>query len=103
MIDQQLGLQLHDRATRGLVLSKVESVQLEQWYAEQDALEIQELGLEQVASPTTSIQTQIEATLRQIAALTQQIQQMILENQQLKKQNEQLSVQVARLYGSQAA
>lgn len=78
MIDQQLGLQLHDRSTRGLALSKAESTQLEQWYAEQDALEARELGLEQVSSSSTSIQAQIEATLQQIAALTQQIQQMIL-------------------------
>ena len=103
MIDQQLGLELHDRFTRGLSLTKSEHLQLEQWYVEQDSLEAQDLNLSETPTSVLSLQVQVEAALHQITLLTQQIQQIISDNQQLKIKNEQLSIQVAQLYGSKAA
>lgn len=39
MKEDNVAMQLHDRATRGETLSPEEQVQLAEWYSRQDALE----------------------------------------------------------------
>ena len=44
MVSDELGKQLHDRATRGEALSPEEQAQLKDWYATQDRAEADQLG-----------------------------------------------------------
>ena len=45
MVSDDFIKQLHDRATRGEILSAEEQKQLENWYASQDSAESKALGL----------------------------------------------------------
>jgi hypothetical protein len=45
MISDELGYQLHDRATHGEELAKEDQARLEAWYAAQDCAEMEQLGL----------------------------------------------------------
>jgi len=60
MSTDELVKQLHDKATRGIVLSTIEQAQLDAWYAQQD----QEEGalLTQTSPPGTlvALQTQVD-------------------------------------------
>jgi len=47
MVSDEIGKQLHNRATRGEVLSAEEQAHLEEWYATQDRAEADQLGLEE--------------------------------------------------------
>jgi len=60
MVSDELGKQLHDRATRGQDLSPEEQAQLVAWYAAQDRAEMADLGLP-AAEHTESLQAQINA------------------------------------------
>lgn len=85
MISDQLGVSLHDKATRGMALSELEQQQLEQWYAEKDGEDSSIL-----AKPTsfsdTSLQTKIDATLMQIGVMAKRLQEMVLENQSIRQE-----------------
>ena len=45
VVDEELGRQLHDRATRGEELSKEDQMLLEAWYEAQDHVEMKSLNL----------------------------------------------------------
>jgi hypothetical protein len=45
VVDEELGRQLHDRATRGEELSKEDQILLEAWYEAQDRVEMKSLNL----------------------------------------------------------
>ncbi len=74
------GQQLHDRATRGEVLSADERTRLEEWYARLDDEEGAARAGAVPPSSITVLQAQIEATVAQLAAVTQHIQALSAEN-----------------------
>jgi hypothetical protein len=45
VVNDKLGRQLHDRATRGEELSKEDQILLEAWYEAQDRVEMKSLNL----------------------------------------------------------
>ncbi len=85
MVSDELGKQLHDRATRGHALTAEEQAQLEVWYAAQDRAERAVL---RVPKPdiTVSLQAQIDAVLVRLAATTQRIQELTEENKALRRE-----------------
>lgn len=102
MVSDELGKQLHDRATRGEALSIEERAQLEAWYAEKDRAEVL---LQRTASSVsqTSLQTEIDSVLHQITSAAQRIQDIAHQNELLRGEIarfrrqllQQASVQVA--------
>ena len=84
---------LHDRATRGQILARDEQAELEAWYAQQDAEEDRLLGTQKATlAAKSTLQEQIEATLKQLAIVTQRIQELTHENEYLRKtQNQQIA------------
>ncbi len=92
----QLGLQLHDRATRGESLTVEETLQLEAWYAQRDAIEHQQLIIN--VAPTANLaplKAQIEALLLQLTSMTQRIQQIASANEVLRQENAALRQQLS--------
>ncbi len=79
-----IGKDLHDRATRGESLSPDERRRLEAWYAAHDAAEARDLAAEDAQHK--SLEAQIKATLSQITRVTQQLQDGIAENAALRKE-----------------
>jgi chromosome segregation ATPase len=93
----ELGMQLHDRFTRGQVLSAEEQEQLERWYQQQDAEEDKQLI---PASPTAKIsdlRSQVDLTLTQLTTSIQQIRQVTSENEELRREISTLQQQLNTL------
>ncbi|WP_020396731.1 hypothetical protein [Thiolinea disciformis] len=86
MITDELGVQLHDKATRGLVLTEAEQQQLEQWYAEKDQEEGLVLANSTSSNVNPNLQAKIDATLIQIVVMAKRLQEIVLENQQLRQE-----------------
>lgn len=86
MVSDELGEQLHDRATRGAALSAEEQAHLEGWYATQDRTEMDELGLTVAEETVGALQAQVESALAQLASVTKRIQQVADENEALRRE-----------------
>jgi hypothetical protein len=85
MVSDEIGAQLHDRATRGLPLSTEEQALLSAWYARQDEEEHAQFA---AAGPPqlATLRKQVNATLTQIIAVSQRIQTVSQENESLRKE-----------------
>ncbi len=89
MVSDELGKQLHDRATRGKALSAEEQTQLEVWYAIQDNAEMARLGLTEKAQTEESVESlraQIDSALARITTITKRIQELTAENDTLRRE-----------------
>ena len=73
MISDQLGIRLHDRATRGEELTTEEHQQLENWYALQDSAESSLLKSTTAESDISELRGQVEVVLSQLTTITQRI------------------------------
>jgi septal ring factor EnvC (AmiA/AmiB activator) len=96
MVPDELGKQLHNRATRGEALSTEEQAQLENWYATQDRAESDQLGLTAAAETVASLQIQIDSALTSLAAITRRVQEIAEENQALRREIAALCRQLAQ-------
>ncbi len=103
MIPDGVGRQLHDRATRGKILSEVEKRQLTTWYAEQDAAESEILSLPEESIPSSDLREQIANIIQQLNAVTQNIQALTQENVALRNEIATLRQQVAQQLTPQLA
>ncbi len=95
MVSDDLGRQLHDRATRGELLSAEEQSLLKNWYAFQDSAESDALGLTEDERALTTLQTQVEAALAQLTIVTKRIQEIASENKALRREIVHLRQQLA--------
>jgi peptidoglycan hydrolase CwlO-like protein len=86
MVSDELGKQLHDRATRGETLSVEEQRQLDMWYTAQDYAEMAMLNLDTATKNVTSLQTQVDSVLIQLGIVTKRIQEIAEENESLRKE-----------------
>ena len=86
MTPDQVGMKLHDRSTRGEVLTLAEQEQLEEWYTLQDAQERYVLQAEESVSDLSQLRLQVDAALAQITALSQRIQTVTSENDALRRE-----------------
>ena len=83
MVSDELGKQLHDRATRGEALSAQERASLETWYAAQDRAELDALDLT-TPETVTILQAQVDSVLEQLEAAARRIQELAQENDRLR-------------------
>lgn len=97
MILKELGIQLHDRWTRGQVLTDEEQAQLEVWYQQQDAEEAKQLHLASTTVEISDLQAQVEAALAQLATVIQRVQQITAENEALRREISTLRQQLTTL------
>lgn len=96
MSTEELAKQLHDKATRGIVLSAAEQAQLEAWYAQQDQEE--RTMLERTTPPQTlvALQAQVETVVAQLLTVTQRIQELVAQNEALRREIATLQHQLAQ-------
>ncbi len=95
MISEDIAKQLHDRSTRGELLSAEEQSALRNWYALQDDAESDTLGLTGDDKALVTLQNQIEAALTQLTIVTQRIQEIASENEALRRETARLRQQLA--------
>jgi peptidoglycan hydrolase CwlO-like protein len=87
MLNDELGMQLHDRETIGESLTTQEKAQLEAWYAQKDAAETAMLEATQVPLPNlVMLQDQVDATIKQLTDGVQRLYQITQENKSLREE-----------------
>jgi predicted nucleic acid-binding Zn-ribbon protein len=89
------GEQLHDRATRGQVLSAEERAQLQEWYARLDREEDANLDRVVRTASLAALHTQIDTALAQLATVTRRIQTLTVENAAIRQEIASLQAQLA--------
>lgn len=103
MVSDDLAKQLHDRATRGELLSAEEQSLLEDWYALLDCMESDTLGLTTDEKTLASLQAQVESALIQLMTVTKRIQEVAAENETLRHEVAVLRRQLVHQPTSQPA
>jgi len=98
-VNEELGRQLHDRATRGEKLSQEEQQLLDAWYEAHDREELDRLNLAvNDETKTAKLQKEIDSVLNQLNIVIKQIQKTTRENdvlrQEISKMRHQLTQQV---------
>src|SRR5262245_52553557 len=89
--------QLHDKATRGVMLSADEQARLDAWYTQQDREE--DIVLAQMLPPQTlaTLQAQVDTVVSQMQVVTQRIQELLLSNESLRHEIITLQRQLTRV------
>jgi len=95
--------QLHDRSTRGEVLSPEERTRLQEWYARLDREEAAQLDKAAPPASLAALQTQIETALGELATVTQRIQTLTSENVAVRREIVSLQTLLARKLTPQPA
>jgi hypothetical protein len=96
MSTDNLAKQLHDKASRGIVLSAAEQAQLDMWYAKQDQAEGSMLALTTPSHTLTALQTQVDTAVSQLVTVTQRIQELAAQNDALRRDIAVLQRQLAQ-------
>lgn len=82
IVDDELGKQLHDRATRGEELSQEDQILLDAWYEAQDRAEMNGLNLTVTdEAKTIKLQKEIDSVLIQLRTATKRIQDITREKE----------------------
>ncbi len=92
MSSDQLGEQLHDRATRGEALSLVEQARLDLWYDAMNRAEMEQLL--KIEPDTQVLRHQIMSVLKRVSHVTKQIEQIATENEKIRHENDVLRRQL---------
>jgi hypothetical protein len=87
MISEDEAKRLHDRATRGMVLSATEQAALAAWYAQQDAAEQAALAGTPPSQTQDELRAEIGAVVSRLRIVTQQIEAQTAENERLRREN----------------
>jgi chaperonin cofactor prefoldin len=96
--------QLHDRATRGAILSAQEQQQLEDWYMQQDQKEFEELihsddpaqSVSALLEANTSLQVQVDTLLDQLNVTTATVKSLSEQNKILRDEVTRLKREFAQ-------
>ena len=84
MITDTLGVQLHDRATRGLQLSTEEQLALAQWYQFQDNQEAEQFASGNKVGSLAPIRSEIAAVTARLREAAVQIDTLTAQNDALQ-------------------
>lgn len=88
MVQDDIGMQLHDRATRGEELTSEEQKLLEDWYSAEDRAEMEVLGLAtKDGTAADSLRPQVDSALAQLTTVTERINTLAKANERLRREN----------------
>ena len=95
MISDEVGRQLHDRASRSGSLSTEERQQLDEWFSAQDQAESALLSPQGVDPALADLRGRVDSALEQVGAVTRNIQRLSADNDSLRRENAALRRQLA--------
>ena len=95
MISDEVGRQLHDRASRGGSLSTEERQQLDAWLSAQDQAEASLLSPQGVDPALADLRGRVDSALEKVGAVTRNIQRLSADNDSLRRENAVLRRQLA--------
>ncbi len=85
MIPDEIGQQLHNRATRGEALT-AEEESLRRWYAHHDQEEMAQLSAAPTPSRLADLQARVQQATAQVVVQAQHIEALTAENAQLRQE-----------------
>ncbi len=103
MDSDELAKQLHDKVTRGVVLSPDEQAQLDAWYTQQDAVESAMLAQTNLPQTLVALQAQVDAAVAQLLTVTQRVRDLTHQNDALRLDIAALQRQLPQVSASQTA
>src|SRR5438132_185446 len=103
MISDEQGQALHDKATRGGVLSADEQALLDQWYERHDREEAAVLAKASPPQTLAELRSQVDNAVAQLVTTVQSIQTLTVDNENLRREIAALHQQLARQQTSQPA
>ena len=99
----ELAKQLHDKATRGGVLSSDEQAQLDAWYARQDTAENAMLAPASPPETLVALQAHVDTAVAQLLTATQRVRDLTLQNDALRLDITVLQRQLPQVSAPQTA
>lgn len=104
MIDNKVALHLHDRATRGELLTEIEQATLAAWYEQQDQTEAAALKISapEGSISLTDLREEIAAATNRLGEDAQRIQARTEENEILRREINALSEKLIQTASRQA-
>jgi len=103
MISDELGQQLHDKATRGGAMTAQEQARLDEWYRQQDSIESQTISPSHGESTVAALRSQVIEALAQMQAMAADIQNLAGANETLRGEVTALRERVAQRPAPQPA
>jgi hypothetical protein len=95
-VSDEMGRELHDRATRGVPLSAEDQEQLEQWYTQQDQYETDRLTRAAPPGDLVQLRNEVDRALVQLQGVTQRVKALAAENEALKQEIAMLQGQLKK-------
>jgi hypothetical protein len=103
MNSNELGQQLHDKATRGASLTPQEQNSLDAWYAQEDATEKESLHSGGNGENVGAIREQVDAALEQLGVAIRRVQEIAAANESLRQEVSALQHRLAQSSAPQSA
>ena len=101
MTPDEQGQRLHDRITRGEVLSADERSLVDQWYARHDADEAAALARSSPPQDLSDLRQRVDATVAKVRTITQQIQTLTADTETVRRDVLALQRQLAQRTATQ--
>jgi len=95
-MSDQSNLKLHDKATRGVILTPEEEQQLEAWYAAQDIAEYETIQVTISRSRNETLMAQIDTITQRLPIVTRNIDKIARENAMLRREITRLQQQLTQ-------
>ena len=92
MTPDEIGQSLHNRATRGEILTLDEQEQLRCWYAELDRVEMAQLNAAQRTSRLSELQALVQRASAQVVVQSRRIEEITAENAKLRRKSLRCSI-----------
>lgn len=103
MITDDIGRQLHLKATRGKPLTAEVQKDLQEWYAFHDSEESRILNSHLSSDLLPILREQADLALQQLLTTTKRLQEIAVENERLRQENVVLQERLMRKSSLQAA
>ncbi|MFZ2901015.1 MAG: hypothetical protein WA004_20455 [Saprospiraceae bacterium] len=94
MTEDEKGKSLHDRASRGEILTEEERQFLKRWYAKMDLEELVSFNIPKEPETIGLLKTQINAVVARLDKTVNRIQQIVITNRKLRAENTWLKSQI---------
>ena len=96
MSANELGQELHDKASRGIALSEDEQAHLKAWYARQDQDEFAKLAESAPSETLLELRAKVNAAVGRLLTVTQRIQSLTARNEITRQEIAALQQQLAQ-------
>lgn len=105
MVSDEIGQELHNKATRGVALTPEEQGLLDAWYARHDVEEMALLARAEIPDDLEALRVKVKAGMARLVSMAERIQKQAAGNEVLRREladfKHQLALRMRRAGASQ--